>query len=291
VYGVLYPLAIRFRLRVGLWFDRHGLAGPPLSVTPFFATAAILELGLLKFNEFEIAKILVGFALVIMTVDYSARRRTGGAHEGAARSPVRFDRRLVAVVVMAFILASGTLLAVGATPAGHKAIGRRFRRGIEKYAGRYARIEQWPIAAELYLKTRERKPGTPSTLRGLANCYLHMGRKDEFDCYIHEALAIDKARLAKNRNAASVNRSLVRTYRLLDDDEKAAFHLKRALDIGVERVQEHPSSGNAAYSLGKTYSLMERYDNAYKQFARAVELDPESRKFRRAMYRSKAEVQ
>ena len=71
IYGAIYPLALRLGARAALWLERRGLAAPPLCLWPAFLIAAYLELGILHFNEAEVAEILVGFALMATAVHYS----------------------------------------------------------------------------------------------------------------------------------------------------------------------------------------------------------------------------
>ncbi len=87
---------------------------------------------------------------------------------------------------------------------------------------------------------------------------------------------------------ASVNRSLVRTYRLIGDESRADSHLRQALEIGLSRIEDHPTSANAAYSLGKTYELMGEGPKAYEQFARAYARVPSKKKFRKAYFRARS---
>ncbi|MEE8428688.1 MAG: hypothetical protein V3S33_04210, partial [Gammaproteobacteria bacterium] len=71
LYGVIYPLTLRWGWQPAVWMDtRLRLAAPPLYLAPFFATAAPLEIGLFHFNEAEFAEILVGFALFNMSAHY-----------------------------------------------------------------------------------------------------------------------------------------------------------------------------------------------------------------------------
>jgi len=69
-YGLIYPLLIKIKWKVAIWFDSFGLAVPPLYLWPFFVCAAYLELGPFHFNEAEVAEILVGFALAILALHY-----------------------------------------------------------------------------------------------------------------------------------------------------------------------------------------------------------------------------
>ena len=104
---------------------------------------------------------------------------------------------------------------------------------------------------------------------------------------MNEALQIDLRRYEKDTSAASVNRSLVRTYRLMDDKNQAEEYLQNALRIGLARIKDHPNGANAAYSLGRTYALMEREAEALEQYARAVKLEPTKKNFKEAYLKAK----
>ena len=69
-YGLVYPLAIKYKWNFALWLETKGIPAPPIYVAPFFVAAAYLELGLLSFNEAEVAEVFVGLGLSLMALHY-----------------------------------------------------------------------------------------------------------------------------------------------------------------------------------------------------------------------------
>ena len=85
-----------------------------------------------------------------------------------------------------------------------------------------------------------------------------------------------------------MNQSLIRSYRLAGNTDKAQQHLAQALEIGVTRVQKYPDSAKAAYSYGRTLQLAGRRPDALEQFTRAYDFDRSSSKYRKAYYSAHA---
>ncbi len=299
LYGLVYPLMLRFRFRLAMWFDARGLASPPLYLWPYFATAAFLECSPFRINEAEVAEILVGLGLTLMTVHYQFTRSgsqdvpstdadaadTSIGLRGAMSARLAFRLGMATTLVLVF--SAGTTTALYASPSRKARIDRRIQNGVEKFAGRYARYERWGVAIDLYERVLEEEPDRVSILRRLSECARNMGDQAKFDEYIHRALAIDLKNNEEHPRRASVNRSLTRTYRALGDNERAQQHIKWALNIALHRVEKHPDSASAAYSLGKTYSLMANRGRALEEMSRAFTLRPHSKKYRKAYYRAK----
>lgn len=295
IYGLALPLAVRRRWRFAEWLDARGLATPPLYLWPFFVTAAYLELTPFRFNEAEVAEFLVGFALAITALHYLVSMRHDCSPHRMTGWPKGKPTRLALLtgLTMGIVLTLSvcTTFAIYSSPSGKRRIDNRVKNGIEKFAGRYARYEQWEMAAYLYERLRVEKPNSMATLRKLANSYRRAGDSQKYDEFISEALRKDMIRYKKDPDAASVNRSLVRTYRIMDNDPKANEHLKRALRIGRARIEKHPTSANAAYSIAKTYALMDRDAEALVQFKRAFKLKPTTKKFKKAYLKARLRQQ
>ncbi len=290
-YGLFYPLLVRSKWRPAVWLDARGLAPPPLASIPFFVAAGILEAGPFSFNEAEIAELLVGFAVAIMSIHYAFLTKRGLLPHGDAAWTIE-DRRSLAVrlALTSFVVisvAANTTLAIYATPRGRQRIDKRINNGIEKFADRYARYEQWDTSAELLRRLQKTKPSSRSTLRKLAKVLAKAGQMEEAEKCLRDALRFDKRKLEADPNAASTHRSLVRTYRLMGDTAAAERHLDESLRINLKRIEEHPDSANAAYSLGRTYELMNRDDDALIQFERAHKLKPTFKKYKKAYLRAK----
>ncbi|MCP3998706.1 MAG: tetratricopeptide repeat protein [bacterium] len=291
IYGVVYPLASRLGARAALWLERRGLPAPPLCLWPAFLIAAYLELGVLSFNEAEVAEILIGFAMTATAVHYSFVIPRGldphapGAWEAGDSGRLAF--RFLAVAAAVVFAAVVTTQAIYSSAEGKRKIDNRIANGVEKFAGRYERYERWAVAARLHGKVLERRPQSLSTHLDLVQSYRELGDEKRAEEYLEKALAIGLERYRQDATRASVNRSLVRTYRLIGDETRADYHLRRALGIGLSRIEDHPTSDNAAYSLGRTYELMGEERKAYEQFASAYALEP-SKRNRKAYFRARS---
>jgi tetratricopeptide repeat protein len=290
-YGLVYPMMLSRRWRLAVWLDARGIASPPVASIPFLLVGGVLEAGPFSFNEAEVAELLVGFSVAIMAIHYaySVRRdldprdTTGWSLDNGRALAVRYA--VTSLVVIS--IAGNTTLAIYATPRGKTRIDTRIENGIEKFAGRYARYEQWDTSIGLMRRLHERHPTSRSTLRKLATALAEAGQNEEAEARLQDALRIDLRRLQRDPGAASVHRSIVRTYRLLGDTANAEKHLRECLRIGLDRIAEHPDGANAAYSLGRTYELVGRDDEALEQFERAHSLKPTSKKFKKAYLRAK----
>jgi len=294
-YGVLYPLALRWRFRLARWVNDRGVAPPPLYLSPFFLVAAVLECAPFRFNEAEVAELLVGIALALMVIHYQFARTVQPDTREVEKLPPgtskRLAYRIVITISLILSLATATTTAVYATPSGRARIERRLENGIRKFAGRYERYGCWKTAAGLYVRLYAGTPRSVSVVRGLATCYSRLGDEVRFQRYIKKAIELDLSRLKKGPRSASANRSLARTYRLTGESSYAEKYLRSALRIGLRRVTEKPNNAADAYSLGKTYSMLGRHGDALVQFSRACQLNRASKKYRKAYFAAKKQMQ
>ncbi len=308
VYGLVYPLVLRLRFRLASWFDAKGLAAPPLFLWPFFVTAAYLECSPFGFNEAEIAEVLVGFGLALTTVHYLYARATVLSErpfeethsQHSHRTDVRVDsdnqrktfgispsRQMAKVTALVLVLSVATTASFLTSPSKRARIQSRLDNGVRKFAGRYARHDQWSTAYDLYKRVLEKEPHRVSILRSLAQCSKNLGDAVRFDYYLQQALTIDLTRLEAKPNSASTNRSLVRTYRMMKDESRVQEHLSVALQTGLRRINHSPDSATSAYSIGQTYLLMNQPGLALEQLSKAYKYNPASKKYRRAYYTAK----
>lgn len=290
LYGIVFPLMVRWGWSMAAPLLRLGIAPPPLFLWPFFAFGAFLELGLFRFNETEVAETLVSAALAMMGL-YFARLRKYDVKLASlsARRNVEVSSILIPLCLLltfAGLMALGTTVLSYASEHNRVRIENRLENGIEKFAGRYKRFEHWEMAAELYMQIHRREPNRSSIMRKLADCFRQMGSDERFTHYNEKALANDLARYEKEPKSISVNHSLARTYRQRDQMAKADHHLQLALQLARARVEEKPQSARAAYWLGKTYQLMGEDQPAARLFSRAHDLNPTSLKYRKAVHRS-----
>lgn len=290
-YGLLYPLLQKLEWRIALWFDRIGVAAPPLVLWPFFTIAAFLELQPFRFNEAEIAELLIGFGLATTALHYLFATRHDLLPDGKdwnRNHSLAFGQQVIVLAVAVLGIASATTVGFYSVPANKMRVDNRIENGIEKFAGRYERYDRCDLALGLYGLLLQKEPRRVYILRKSAACYRNTGQEDLFEETIAKAIRIDLDKYVEEPWRASVNQSLVRSYRLAGKDELAQAHLDEALHIGITRVTEYPDSPSAAYSYGRSLQLAGRRDEAFEQFKRAYDMDRTSSRYRRAYFAARA---
>ncbi len=287
LYGLVYPISLRFQWRFAIRIDAMGLPAPPLYLWPFFFLSGVLELGPFSFNEAEIAEILIPLALTIFLTHHWILYHDNIAWENTNALPGSISQRLALMIVAIFmgvvLLATGITYASYTNPRLKAKIDSRIANGIEKFAGRYKRYEQWDTAVSLYHKMDDKEPGRPSIQRRLALCYKELGDRDKSQLYIDKALAINLRKIKRKPSTISAHLSQAITYRQINDPAKAEFHLHTALQNALKRIEKNPDSASAAYWLGKTYYQLEKYSAAKEQYQRAVDLRPQRSKYKKAL--------
>lgn len=293
LYGLAYPLALRLRWRAAQWIEGKGIASPPLYLWPFFILGAMLETEIFKFNEKQVAEILISFALCIFFMHYwvaHINNVDSGSNNSLGNSiSSKLALRICAVFLCVALAGTGVTYATYyGSPRIRADMDSRFLNGIEKFAGRYKRYKKWDTAAQLYLLVDTEDPGRPSIFRNLSLCYKKMGDMDKSQYYINKALDTDFERLESNPEKVSANISLTHTYRMIGDQEKANYHMNIALRNAMEKVKNKPDSANAAYWLGQAYNLTDDYSAAFQYFQKAFQLKPTSTKYRKALSKAQA---
>ncbi len=290
-YGLIYPLLLGRGWALAAWADRIGVAAPPMVLAPFFTIAAYLELKPLSFNEAEIAELMIALALAMTALQYLFASRnyldTQGRDWDRDHS-LRFGQQLIVLVVAVLAVASVTTVAFYSVEANQRRVDNRIENGVEKFAARYERYDRCDIALQLYDMLLTVEPDRVYILRKSAACHRDLGNTELFENMVGKAIAIDLDKYAEDPWRASVNQSLVRSYRLAGDDELADVHLQEAFRIGMERISKRPDSASAAYSFGRTLQLADRHEEAFEQFTRAYEIDPTSSRYRRAYFSARA---
>ncbi len=283
-YGLVYPLTVRFGWRPAMRLDDIGFAAPPLAASPFFVMGGVLETGPFSFNEGEVAEIMVGCGIILTVGHYVYTWRHGLAEDPmwTARSSWSLGARMVIAVTLLTLLAGGTTWAMYRTEPGRERIDQHIENGIAKFAGRYRKYERWDMAAMLYTRLHELRPHSMSTLRKLAATQRELGNEAAFAMYANLALEHDMERYDADPTSASVNRSLARTYWLLERDDDAELHIGTALSIGEQRITDHPDSAAAWYSYGRTLELMGHDAQAVEMFKHAWDLEPTTSKYKKA---------
>lgn len=292
-YGLIYPVAIRRGFGPATWLEARGLAGPPVHLWPFWALGAVLELGPLRFNEAEVAEVLISFALAATALHHAVLLPRGAhPHQPASWGDARsmLGGATLGVSVLCLILAVGATQAMFSVPETRERMERRIQAGVEKFAGRYARFDQHATAAALYGKALERDPRDRALLRKYAVALQKDGRAEEAVVPLEKAIELDRAKLRGSPTSASAHRSLVRSFRLSGDVESAERHLAGAFRIARTRVADHPDSANAHYALGRAHELAEEWALALGEFELAAELDPGRKRNRKAVHRMRGKV-
>lgn len=289
-YGLGYPWMLRLRMRAALWLENKGLAAPPLYLSPFFILGGFFELGLFNFNEAEIAEILIPFALAVMTLGYTLSCRQQIDIHTQSSWERSHSTRLACQTVLLFVcvvsLSFGTTLACYASPRLGAEMHNRYLNGVEKFAGRYKRFEQWDLAAGLYRQIQREEPNRASVRRNLFRCYEQLGQLEEAQLQIDKAIEIDLERLATKPYSVSANISMVRNYQIVGNVQKAQQYLQQALAVGLSKKVDDPQNPNTAYWLGTSYTLQGDYVSAYQEFQTAVRLRPDSLRFKKALLKA-----
>ncbi len=290
-YGLIYPLLLRRAYAPARWLDAKGIAAPPLYLWPMFVAAGLLEVKPFSFNEAEVAEILIGFALAAFTLHYAYARAHGLALHDATPWPARdanaLARRYLVMMAVVAALAVITTQLFHLSPERREESELRFESGVDKFASRYARFEQWDKVVVLLQYLHEKYPDDRQLLRDMADAYRNAGDMEKYQTYLDRVLQLDLADHQARPASESANRALALDYRLAGDSAKADHHVQQALARGLERVQRAPDDAGAHYSLGKTYRLMGRDREALEHFTQAVELEPGEEKYKRAYLRAK----
>ena len=292
-YGLVYPLLMRWRsgTRPLVWVS-HWLPAPPLYLWPFFVTSAFLELGYLDFNEAEIAEILIGAALAMLSASYWWTLRHGSHTQNPVSLPETSAPGLSILFLAAFLLVgllSGvTTQLLYRNPINKADTDSRLLNGYEKFADRYARYDRWPQAVSLYSMVHHAEPARTSVMRRLADAHRNNGDIAGFNRYNQMSLNTLLATQATNPTKVSTNLALYFTYRQRGVMSKALEHLRRAHELAKQRYALDPGRASNAYWLAKTYKELGDRGNAVSHYRRAFELEPTSKKYRKAYFAMKA---
>jgi len=284
LFGLVYPLLLRLRVRPALWLDRIGLPSPPLYLFPFFLLSAWLELGPYHFNEAEVAEILISSALGMMAL-HSLHRNRQTAPEPAPSSSfaVRLSLAMLALFLGVGVLAAGTTWVYYQTPHLRERMDSRYLNEVEMFADRCRGLELWKNAIDLYRYVQLREPGRASVSRSLYRCYRALNNQEMMRQSIAEAIAIDRQRLKDWPNSIRFHVSMASNYILAGDLDHARAYLLQGLKIAKDRQRQYPGSASTAYGLGRIYQMLDEPQAAYPQYRRAVELQPNNLRYRRAL--------
>ncbi|SHJ30839.1 Tetratricopeptide repeat-containing protein [Malonomonas rubra DSM 5091] len=287
-YGLLYPLLIKLRKQPALWFNGKGLPFPPLYLWPFFVASAIFELGLIQFNESEIAELLLPLALSLMALNYllTAREKKPLAELSGwdLQRSRKLGRQTLLLFATVILLACGTTAACYNSPRLGPEISERYLNGMEKFAGRYQRLGNWEIASQLYSRVLQQEPERADILRQLFKVETERGDPAQAKKYLQQAQQVDIEYLARNSLSVAAHLSLADTYDLLEKTEDAEDHRLGSLQIAQLNVKRAPN-GTTVYWLAKALEANGQQDEALKAYRRSLELQPGSLRALKAIQR------
>lgn len=286
LYGLLYPLLMAARWKLALWFSNKGLPHPPLYLWPFFVVSAYLELGFFGFNEAEIAEILIPLALAIMATNYllalGNQQDFKNIRSWQAADAKRLACQTTALVLAVALLAFATTEASYASSNLNQKIESRYLNGMEKFADRYRRLEQWDHAVQLYRLALEKDPHQAAVLRNLFVCYSQLHEEKKAGDFLHKARQLDVDFLAKEPLNVASHLSLVETYELMGEKETAEDHLRAGQEIARLNVSRSADSSSAAYWLGKAEEKNGNLSEALQEYQRATQLRPGVLRYQKA---------
>ncbi|GMQ88385.1 MAG: hypothetical protein BMS9Abin08_1628 [Gammaproteobacteria bacterium] len=279
-YGVFYPVLVKKQWSIAVWFEKKGIAPPPVYLWPFFLVAAPLEVGFFHFNEAEVAELLIGSAVLIFAMHYWFAAR----YQPDVYPQVIWDAKASGTFTKYLLLAfTGVVLGAVTTtqlllnkPEARARIENRVLNGAEKFALRFQNRGQWQKAAEFYRLVYEADPSRTSVLRRLVDSYQAQGEKQNYRYYYRILLERSMLPGAANSNDTSVNLSLARSYQKIGDQAQSDYYLQRAYQLASQAVTLDPNSKEAVLNLARVQERVGRLVDAGLQYLRCVELDPGS---------------
>ncbi|WP_316347375.1 tetratricopeptide repeat protein [Desulfuromonas acetoxidans] len=283
LFSTLYALRISERIP-GVAALKRWLPPPPLFLWPYFCTAALFELRLLRFNEAELAEILVGAAMLLYTLHYLHRHAPSVVHQ----SSVRPQATALCTVIFLALYTTGLCYS---SPRLRHGMEARIDNGVKKFADRYGRYGQWHHSRHLYMKLLQERPESVALRQRLAFAEKKLGHGLQAAQTLTEAIRLDMRRYGREPGNIAVNLSLAQSFELLGNLERMAFHHKQALDYGLRKVSLEPDNAHANYWLGRSYLANGAVDKAVKQFERAAQLQPTTYRFQRALQEARLKLQ
>jgi len=277
-YGLLYPLLLNAGWGVARRLNRLGVAPPPLYLWMFFVNAAFFEIGWFKFNEAEVAEILVGTALVLMLLHYlftgEVVMETGGIAEPSVATSVRCGRAYLGVFALLVMLAYATTVLFYKLPGRAAHIDARLANGYDKFAHRMEKRERWDDAAELYLRGYELAPQKlPMLHRALAS-YQAAGDSESYRKY-HRIMLDATAKELLTKDVSVENLLMLATsYADAAAETTAQEYLDQALSTAVEWVANSPGNSESRYWLGRAHQQRGEYTEAQFAYRQAQIIEP-----------------
>jgi tetratricopeptide (TPR) repeat protein len=269
-YGLIYPLLRRLGLTAAEWFNRRGVLPPPLYLWPFFVTAALLELGLLKVNEAEIAELLVGTGLVLtlLHVIFLGESRTKLFYIYAGL--------FGGLVGVAYLTTAGFL----ALPGRAEQADARLANGYEKFATRFERQGKYPQAALLYRAGFELGPRYLPMLHEALRNYKKAGNSAAYDYWYRVMLDATAVQVTEAPDTDTEKLlMLADEYAGIGATNEAAIFAEQAFAAAVAVVARDPGAADGYYWLGRVYQARGDSGQARRNYALARAIEPGRAKF------------
>lgn len=279
-YGAIYP-----QQWTSVWRPvrllKNFIPPAPLYLWPFFCTGALFELRLLRFNEAELAEILIALALALTAQHYWNQHK----HQRDPKRKTNSNRTIIQTTAIAVICAALTSTALFSSPNFRTQIDNRINKGMSKFAERYQRFNQWQHSQSLYTELLKKKPKSVSLLRKLALTQHHLGHEDQSQTTLISAIRLDMIKYSKDPSNTPLNLSLARSFKQAGNAERVAFHLQKAIDSSIRRTNLQLDNANALYWLGRAHLQAGNTTEAIKYYERAHLLKPSTPRYLRALYK------
>jgi tetratricopeptide (TPR) repeat protein len=244
----------------------------------FFVTAACLEIGWFKFNEAEVAEVLVGTALVLMLLHYLVvdlgTPATSGVPEPAAAQSVRCGQLYVGVFAVLIALAYLTTSWFYNLPGRAAGIDARLARGFDKFGGRMQQAERWQVAADLYLNGFALGPQNLPMLHKALAVFQAQGDAASYQKYYRIMLDTTARQLMANDASVENQLMLAANYAEIEDQTAAREYLARALATATQWVAASPDESEAYYWLGRAHQQRGDYAEARRAYETAKTMEP-----------------
>ena len=277
-YGLFYPLLLRGGWVVAHWLDRQGVAPPPLYLWMFFVNAAFFEIGWYKFNEAEVAEILVGTALLLMLLRYRVAGEvdaaTGALPELTTLDSVRCGRLSLGLFVMLVVLAFATTIGFNRLPGRAEQVEQRLANGYEKFAGYMEDSGRWDDAAELYRRAFELQRHDLLILHKALDSYQTAGDTVNYDKYYRVMLSETAADVLRNNPSVENLLMLATNYAGIADKTTADKYTDQALAVANAILVEVPVKSDGYYWLGRVHQHRGDYDEAKRAYQQAQVIEP-----------------
>jgi tetratricopeptide (TPR) repeat protein len=265
-------------LTLARWVNRLGVAPPPLYLWMFFVNAAFFEIGWYKFNEAEVAEILVGTALVLMLLRYRVAGEvagvTGELSELTAANSVRCGCLSLGLFVMLVVLAFATTTGFNRLPGRAEGVEQRLANGYEKFAQHMEDRERWHDAAELYRHAFELDRHDLLILHKALDNYQVAGDTVSYDKYYRVMLSETADNILANNPSVENLLMLAANYADIADETAAGKYIEQARAVANAMTVEMPAKSDGYYWLGRVHQQRGDYGEAKRAYLQAQAIEP-----------------